>query len=195
MPQQPTQQLWQVTLILKVRRADIACCFFNENNKFHRQRENQLLRFNEICTKQGREKLKCCGGSFAKYNQRHARFIIYNARAYQCGEEHKTATNLATAPNTPRPNSSAGRTEQVKDLNATTKLLLLARRQDSASVGPSELQKLLTSSAHKCKKNREKYREIAEKVATDSAANSETQHSDTKEMSIRSQVGKKRQRR
>jgi hypothetical protein len=113
----------------------------------------------------------------------------------QCGEEHKTATNLATAPNTPRPNSSAGRTEQVKDLNATTELLLLARRQDSASVGPSELQKLLTSSAHKCKKNREKYREIAEKVATDSAANSETQHSDTKEMSIRSQVGKKRQRR
>ncbi len=150
------QQLWQVTLILKVRRADVACCFFSENNIFHRQREKQLLRFNEICTKQGREKLKCCGGSFAKYNEGHARFIIYNARAYQCGEEQQTATNLATAPNNPRPNSSAGSTEQVKDLNATTELLLLARRQDSASVRPSELQKLLTPSAHNVKKTEKK---------------------------------------
>jgi hypothetical protein len=150
------QQLWQVTLILKVRRADVACCFFSENNELHSQREKQLLRFNETCTKQGREKLKCCGGSFAKYNEGHARFIIYNARAYQCGEEQKTATNLATAPNTPRPNSSAGSNEQVKDLNATTELLLLARRQDSASVRPSELQKLLTPSAHNVKKTEKK---------------------------------------
>jgi hypothetical protein len=82
------------------------------------------------------------------------RGLIYNARAYQCGEEQKTATNLATAPNTPRPNSSAGSTEQVKDLNATTELLLLARRQDSASVRPSELQNLLRPSAHNVKKQR-----------------------------------------
>jgi hypothetical protein len=63
---------------------------------------------------------------------------------------------LATAPNTPRPNSSAGSNEQVKDLNATTELLLLARRQDSASVRPSELQKLLTPSAHNVKKTEKK---------------------------------------
>ncbi len=105
-------------------------------------------------------------------------------------EEQKTATNLATAPNTPRPNSSAGSTEQVKDLNATTELLLLARRQDSASVRPSEVQKLLTPSAHNVKKKEKKIEKIPEKVATDSAANSETQLSDAEEISIRSQVAK-----
>jgi hypothetical protein len=62
------------------------------------------------------------------------------------------------------------------------------------AVRPSELQKLLTPSAHNVNKNRQKNREIAEKVATDSAANSETQLSDAEEISIRSQVGKKRQR-
>jgi hypothetical protein len=33
--------------------------------------------------------LKCCGGSFAKYNEGHAPLIIYNARAYHVGRSKR----------------------------------------------------------------------------------------------------------